>query len=47
MKGLFNIQATEDIAIEIINIDWSNIGQALIAVAIIVIRKFDFFKLLI
>lgn len=44
INGLFNLEFTQDDVGQIVNLDWGNIVQAIIAVVIIVLRKVDLFK---
>lgn len=45
-KGLFNIDVDPDTQFEIVNLDWTNILQAVVSILLIAIRKFDLLKLL-
>lgn len=42
--GLFNIEIDQQTQIEIVNLDWSNIGQALVSLVLIALRKVEIFK---
>lgn len=46
LKGLFEIEFDIETQEEILNLDWSNILQAIISIFIIAIRKFDLLKFL-
>ena len=46
LKGLFNISIDDTTQMEIINLDWSNILQGILSLALIVIRKYDILKLI-
>lgn len=46
LDGAFGIVVSEDIKLEILELDWTKIVQSLISVVIIVIRKFDVLKVL-
>jgi hypothetical protein len=44
LRGLFHVEITPEVGKEIINLDWTNIGQAALSVLIIVLRKTDIIK---
>jgi len=46
LKGIFNIDLDVETQTEILSLDWTNLIQALLSVALIVIRKFDVLKYL-
>lgn len=44
VSGLFGVEFDPEVGSEIVSLDWGNIGQALISVVLLVLRKTDIFK---